>query len=163
VLAVALALCAASVFYSSAHLTFRTQRSDLISPDKDYQKRWRAYLAEFGDDDDMVVVVNDTDRTQMCAALAALDADVAAEAGLSARVFYKVDLRPLYRRALLLAPAAKIADIQHGLQDMRELLDPSFLVGDPLTGWRMLTLAQLLERARSQAEAARQAGELSAG
>src|SRR5436309_2116449 len=104
VLAVALALCAASVVYSSRYLTFRTQRSDLISPDKDYQKRWRAYLAEFGDDDDMVVVVKGGDRAAMCAALDALAEQVAAEPALFDRLFYKVDLRPLHSRALLLAP-----------------------------------------------------------
>lgn len=163
VLAVSLALCVVSVVYSSTHLTFRTQRSDLISPDKDYQKRWRAYLAEFGDDDDMVVVVKGDDRAQMRAALDTLAVRVAAEPELFDRLFYKVDLRPLAKRALLLAPAEKIAEIQRDLHDMRELLDPSFVVKDAHTPWKLLTLPQLIDRAGSQAEAAKTAGSLSEG
>jgi hopanoid biosynthesis associated RND transporter like protein HpnN len=164
VLAVALALCGASVYYSSRHLSFRTQRSDLISPDKDYQKRWRAYLAEFGDDDDMVVVVQGADRAAMRAALDGLAECVAAEPELFDRLFYKVDLRALRNRALLLAPAEKIAEVQNNLKDMRELLDPSFLAGgDALTGWKLLTLASLLDRAATQAQATRDAGTLSEG
>ena len=163
VLAVSLGLCGLAVSYASAHLTFRTQRSDLISPDKDYQKRWRAYIAEFGDDDDMVVVVKGQDRAQMRAALDALAGQVAAQPALFDRLFYKVDLQFLQSRALLLAPTQKIADIQNDLNDMRELLDPSFLLGDGLAGWNMLTLNQLLARARTQAEATQQAGQVSAG
>src|SRR5205823_8918073 len=49
VLAVSALLVAASVWASSTRLQYHTSRSDLISPDKDYQKRWRAYLDEFGD------------------------------------------------------------------------------------------------------------------
>src|SRR5206468_2321929 len=72
-----------------------------------------------------------------------------------------VDLRPLRSRALLLAPAEKIADIQNDLKDMRELLDPS-LVGD-LTPWKLMALAQILDRARTQGEAVQTTGAVSAG
>ena len=57
VLAVAALLCVASAWLFSTRLSYRTQRTDLVHPDKDYQRRWQRYLDEFGDDDDMVVVV----------------------------------------------------------------------------------------------------------
>ena len=50
-------------------LRYHTSRNDLISARKDYQQRWQKYLAEFGDDDDMVVVVEGRDKAQMKAAL----------------------------------------------------------------------------------------------
>ena len=57
VLAGTILTCAASLITSFCLLTFHTQRNDLISPSKDYYQRWQQYIAEFGDDDDMVVVV----------------------------------------------------------------------------------------------------------
>src|SRR5205085_10540880 len=50
VLGAALLLSAVSVYAAATRLEYRTQRSDLINPRKDYQERWRQYLAEFGDD-----------------------------------------------------------------------------------------------------------------
>src|SRR5262245_51561373 len=69
VLSAALVLAAASLAGSARFLQYHTQRSDLINPKKDYQQRWRQYLAEFGDDDDILVVVEGKDRTQMKRAL----------------------------------------------------------------------------------------------
>src|SRR5205807_468227 len=70
-------------------------------------------------------------------------------------------LRPLHNRALLLAPPEKIAEIQANLKNMRELLDPAYL-GD-LTPWKLMTLAQLLDRAKSQGGAVKASGQVSAG
>ena len=53
VLAASMLLAAVSIYAFNHCLEYRTQRSDLISPNKDYQKRWREYLAEFGNDDDI--------------------------------------------------------------------------------------------------------------
>src|SRR5262245_20240365 len=100
VLGVAALLCAASVYAACTKLEYRTQRSDLINPHKDYQERWRRYLEEFGDDDDIVVVVEDhsAQRQRMQQALDDLGARVAKQPQHFDHLFYKVDLRPLRNR-----------------------------------------------------------------
>src|SRR5262249_48706551 len=65
VLGLALALCAVSLYAAATRLEYHTSRDDLVSPHKDFQKRWRHYLTEFGDDDDMVVVIQGKDRPRM--------------------------------------------------------------------------------------------------
>src|SRR5262245_14034526 len=95
VLAICLAGAALSAWMFFTRLEYRTQRSDLISPNKDYQQRWRQYLAEFGNDDDIVVVVQGTDRPRMQRALDALAAAVGRQPDRFDRLFYKVDLRNL--------------------------------------------------------------------
>src|SRR5205085_8732478 len=85
------ALVSAWAFYT--RLEYRTQRSDLMNPQKDYQQRWRQYLAEFGDDDDMVMVVEGHNTERMRAALEAVAADVRQQPELFDHLFYKVDLR----------------------------------------------------------------------
>src|SRR6478672_10316825 len=100
VLALALIGCAFSTYLSCTQLKFFTQRSDLVSQDKDYQKRWKAYLQEFGDDDDMVVVVQGHDRALMEKGLDQLAGQIEQHPDLFDRLFYKVDLRSLHNRAL---------------------------------------------------------------
>ena len=72
VLLVSLGLCGLSVYAACTRLQYHTQRNDLISPKKDYQQRWQQYLDEFGDDDDIVVVVRGQDRPRMEQALEAV-------------------------------------------------------------------------------------------
>jgi hopanoid biosynthesis associated RND transporter like protein HpnN len=151
-LAVTLALCGLSLYACANYLTFRTQRDDLVSPKKDYQERWQQYVNEFGDDDDMVVVVQGRDRPTMERALEALAVEVQKQPALFDRLFYKVDLRHLRNRALLFLPADQIRQIQDNLRSMDMLLNPPFIANlDPLFGWKSLTLGHLLNEAEQRA------------
>ena len=147
ILAISTVLAIVSVYAFYTQLEYRTQRSDLMNPHKDYQQRWRQYLAEFGDDDDMVVVVEGTDRGRMEAALEQMAGDVGPQTDLFDRLFYKVDLRHLQNRALLFLPAEQIQSIQDNLQRMGPLLNGP--IG--ALAWKGLTLVNLLKQARERA------------
>src|SRR4051812_47572052 len=144
VLALSAALCGLSLYAALFHLQYRTQRSDLISPKKECQQRWNDYVKEFGDDDDIVVVVKGADRGRMKEALEQVAARVRERPALFDRLFYKADLHPLHDRALLMLPLDEIRKIQHNLGgDMKELLAAS----DPdsfLYPWRRLSLSSLV-------------------
>jgi hopanoid biosynthesis associated RND transporter like protein HpnN len=146
VLAVAALLSALSLYVFCTRLEYRTQRTDLVNSNKDYQRRWQQYLAEFGNDEDMVVVVEGADRDRMKAALEALAAGVRAQPERFDRLFYKVDLRHLHPRALLYLPADQIAQIQENLNSMRPLLEMG-----PM-GWEMFTLDRLVHEAGQRLE-----------
>lgn len=139
VLAACLALAAAAVGLSVTRLGYHTQRNDLLSPDKDCQKRWQHYLDTFGDDDDMVVVAEGADRARMAAALDAVADRVKARPDLFDRVFHKTDLRGLHDRALLFLPADQIEAVKVRVERMEPLLGPvsSF-------AWQRLNLQSLL-------------------
>src|SRR5579875_2319371 len=141
VLFVSLALAGVSLWAAATQLQYKTQRNDLISPHKEHQQRWRDYLAEFGDDDDIVVVVKGTDRPRMEKALETLAARVQARPELFDRLFYKVDLRSLRNRALLFLSTEEIRAIQHHLEDMSQLLKHGWI------SWKLLTLPSLLQEA----------------
>jgi hopanoid biosynthesis associated RND transporter like protein HpnN len=142
VLILSLLVAGLSLYSFTHYLEYRTQRSDLINPHKQSQERWRQYLTEFGDDDDIVVVVQGKDRRRMQQALDALAAHVERCPDLFDRLFYKVDLRPLRDRALLFLPVNQIQSIQDNLRSMGLLLELG-----PI-GWRSLTLTSLLREAR---------------
>jgi hopanoid biosynthesis associated RND transporter like protein HpnN len=145
VLATALLGCGLSIYASFTFLGYRTQRSDLVNPRKLSQQRWQNYLEEFGADDDIVVVVKGSRRSEMEKALDALADEIRGQPGFFDRLFYKVDLRPLRNRALLFLPAEQIEQIQSNLNSMKLLLDLG-----PVS-WRSLTLLSLLREARLRA------------
>lgn len=144
VLLLSLLLCGLSIYAACTRLEYHTQRNDLISARKDYQQRWQKYLAEFGDDDDMVVVVRGQDPKQIEQALEAVAGRVRACPELFDRLFYKVDLRHLHNRALLYLPLEQIESIRGNLRNMAILLD----VG-PLA-WKTLSLQGLLVEAHAR-------------
>jgi hopanoid biosynthesis associated RND transporter like protein HpnN len=145
VVSVSAVLAAVSVYAFNYRLEYRTQRSDLINPRKDYQQRWRQYLAEFGEDDDIVVVVQGNDRQRMQSALDALANHVKEQPEHFDRLFYKVDLRPLRDRALLYLSTEDIKSIQQNLRSMGLLLEFG-----PVS-WQNLSLLSLMREARHRA------------
>ncbi|HEY7326746.1 MAG TPA: MMPL family transporter [Gemmataceae bacterium] len=141
VLLLSLGLAGASLWAAATRLEYKTQRNDLISPNKENQKLWRDYLAEFGDDDDIVVVVKGIDRPRMEKALDELAQRVQDRPDLFDRLFYKVDLRSLRNRALLFLSTEEIQAIRHHLEDMGQLLKHGWI------SWKLLTLSSLLQEA----------------
>jgi hopanoid biosynthesis associated RND transporter like protein HpnN len=145
VLALSLLLCLASVLASLFRLEYHTSRNDLLSARKDCQQRWQKYLAEFGDDDDIVFVVQGDDRERMKRALDAVAAELSRRPDLFDRVFGKVDLRHLHNRALMLAPREKLAAIRDNyLADMNRLLDCG------PAGWHGLSLHGIVAEASAR-------------
>ena len=156
VLALSAVLCVLSLYAAFFHLQYHTQRSDLISPRKECQRRWRNYLQEFGDDDDIVAVVRGADRGRMIAALEQTADRVRRQPDLFDRLFYKADLHSLHDRALLMLPKEEIEKIKHNLDgDMSALLtngDPKSIVYQmfpSLYPWRRLTLLSLLIKGKN--------------
>lgn len=145
VLTASACLVAFSLCSAYARLEYRTSRNDLINPHKECQRRWQDYLREFGNDDDIVVVVEGTNRARMEQALEAFAAGVSRHPELFDRLFYKVDLRPLRERALLYLSPRELAAIQEHLRKMGPLLELG-----PLS-WRILSLSNLLLEADRRA------------
>lgn len=145
-LCLTLVSCAVCGFYTCKNLAYHTHRNDLINCKKDYLKRWHQYVEEFGDDDDMVVVVQGSDRRKMEKFLDELAAEIESRPESFERLFYKVDLTSLHNRALLFLPAEQIRRVQHHIQGMSLLLEPPVLsqLLDPHYAWKSLGVQQLL-------------------
>jgi hopanoid biosynthesis associated RND transporter like protein HpnN len=149
VLAITVVGAALSLLAAATCLRYHTSRNDLLSPHKDYQQRWHRYLAEFGDDDDVVAVVKGRDHVRMRQALDSLADKVGGRPELFDRLFYKVDLRGLRDRALLFLTSDEIRDIRDNLRGMGLLLR----LGP--VGWRNLTLQGLLAEGEQRTRALR--------
>jgi hopanoid biosynthesis associated RND transporter like protein HpnN len=145
VLVLSLALCVLSGVAAATRLEYHTSRNDLISARKDYQQRWQKYLGEFGDDDDIVIVVQGREHDRMKSALDGIAARLGEQPDLFDRIFFKVDLRHLRNRALMLAPLEQVRTIQSDyIGDMKRLLDFG-----PIS-WHGLGLNSILDEARTR-------------
>jgi hopanoid biosynthesis associated RND transporter like protein HpnN len=150
-----------SVYLACTQLAFHTQRSDLLSPNKECVQRLQKHIAEFGDDEDMVVLVQGADRAKMEQALEHLAAQIAQEPHLFDRLFYKCDLRDLRNRALLFLPVEQITEIQGNLDNMKLLLEPPLVGG--IESWKVLSLHSMLDEAANRATAIGEQGRLRSG
>ena len=60
---------AVAIWLTMTQLGFRTSRAELLNPHSDYNRRWLEYTKEFGDKEDVVVVVEGERREQIVPAL----------------------------------------------------------------------------------------------
>lgn len=152
-LCLTLLTCAVCVFYTWTQLTYLTHRNDLISSNKDYLKRWRAFEEEFGADEDMVIVLKGNDRAKMERVLDELAGEIEKRPESFERLFYRVDLRPLHQRSLLFLPMEQIRHVQTHIKGMSLLLEPPVLGAlDPWFGWRSLSIQQLMREGERRLE-----------
>lgn len=147
-------LALAASWYARTDLKFKTNRADLIDPDKAYQQRWLNYTREFGDvTEDMVVVVEGTDARAIRAAMDDLGPRLQKESELFRNVLYKVDLAPLRSKALQYSSPAQLDLILKQLDEFSPLLKK----------FELLTLRNFFREMRFKLEAASRQPEQFAG
>jgi hopanoid biosynthesis associated RND transporter like protein HpnN len=94
-----------SLGVSARFLTFKTNRADLIDPNTPFHQRWIQFVERFGEDSDIVCVVEAENTNQLRTVLERLGSSLEAERDLFDRVMYKVDPRSLQSKGLqYLAP-----------------------------------------------------------
>ncbi|MFO0906620.1 MAG: MMPL family transporter [Pirellulales bacterium] len=107
-----LVLCAAAalvaVFVAVRWMGFRTSRLDLLNPHSEYNQRWLDYLAEFGDGDDVLVLIAGPERTEIEPALEALEAALAREPQMFVDVLARRNLSRLQAKGLHFVPEPEL-------------------------------------------------------
>ena len=101
-------LAVACVLTAVSGLKFKTSRLDLLNPRSAFNQRWTAYLEEFGDADDAVLIASGP-PPRVTLALQ-LMTDILSEAALPpGDVLGRPDFSRIEAAALHLAPAAELA------------------------------------------------------
>jgi hypothetical protein len=142
VLALGLAAAVGAVVVSYQQLKFHTNRDDVLNPSSDYNRRWIQYTKEFGDEEDVVVVVEGTAREAIVPALDEIAAAVQRDNRHFHMVMHKVDLSGLHAKGLHYLKPGGLATIDGFLTQV----DP-ILAGD----WSQLSLAAMAGRMANMA------------
>ena len=139
--AVSLLLAALSIAYTVHALTFKTSTRALLPQDAGYVIRYGEYLREFGELEDVVVVVEAGSFEGARAYAVRLTEMLRASEIKFARIAYRVDPKRFEGRQLLYLSTDELKDIRDKIFDHQEFME-SF-AGDP-------TLARLLEGINGQ-------------
>lgn len=115
ILALALLLSAISVIYTVRNMTFLTGRDDLMPRNASFQVDYRAYRAEFGDQEEIVAVLEADDATLATRAADALYTRLNKDKAIFRDIFYPGGL-PFFRaNGLLFMPLEDIKKLRHTL------------------------------------------------
>lgn len=115
VLGVSLLLAALSVLYTWQEMSFLTGRDDLMPKNAPFQQDYRANRAEFGDREEIVVVVESGDQTRASAFAERLAADLSTDRTRFRDVFHPNGLPFFREHGLLLLPLDELRSLRENL------------------------------------------------
>jgi uncharacterized protein len=113
-------LAGLGIFYTARTLTFQTSAVELLPADRVYVQRFKQYLRDFGELNDIVVAVEAPEVGQ-AKAFATRLADRLASSG--ARVTYRIDPDAFAGRALLYASTTQLGELRDKIREHRALLE----------------------------------------
>lgn len=115
ILILALLLSVAAVIYTIKNMEFMTGRDDLMPRNASFQVDYRAYRAEFGDQEEIVAVIESDDAEKSTRAADALHARLNRDSGLFREVFYPGGLPFFRKNGLLFMPLDEIKALRRTL------------------------------------------------
>lgn len=122
VIGLAVFLAVGSLALAIAKLEFKNRRLDLLNPASEYNQRWLAYLDEFGEQDDAIVVVRGLDSNDVVVAMDQIVADLAASPELFRDPLCRVDREPLRDKGLYFLTLAELREADQFVGQMEPLL-----------------------------------------
>src|SRR5882672_5274997 len=139
--AISLLLAAAAIAYTSYALTFKTSTRALLPQDAGYVLRYAEYARDFGELEDIVVVVEAGSFESARAYASRLTQELRASPVKFHRIAYRIDPQRFEGRQLLYLPTEELREIRDKIFDHQEFME-SF-ASDP-------SLARLLEGVNTQ-------------
>ena len=125
----------ATGWWASQSLGYKVNRTDLLDPKSEYNKLWIDYIAEFGEDDDAVVVVEGASRESVIRVLGEVSEEVARDGTLFRSVLHEVDLSKIRAKGLHYLSPADLAEIDRFIERTQPILDG---------GWAQLKVASMV-------------------
>jgi len=123
VLVIGVAAAVLAIVLSVSRLGFHASRLDLLNPDSNYNRLWIEYIKEFGDADDVVVVVEGADRQQVVPVLEELSTALAREDRLFRAVLHEVDLSPIRSKGLHYLEPGELLAIERFLDKVQPIVE----------------------------------------
>lgn len=115
ILGLALLFAALSVIYTKRNMEFLTSRDELMPKNAPFQMDYQAYRREFGDQEEIVAVIESDDAEKTTRAADALYQRLSRETGLFRDVFYPGGLPFFRKNGLLFMPLEDLKRLRHNL------------------------------------------------
>jgi hopanoid biosynthesis associated RND transporter like protein HpnN len=121
--ALALILAVVSVVYTLTTMTFQTSALGLLPPGQPYVERYRQYSTEFGDLDDLAIVVKAPTLPEATLYAGRLVRELRARRVPLARVAYRIDPKHFEGRGLLYLSKEKLEAIRDRILDYQDFVE----------------------------------------
>jgi len=122
ILGIGVGLAVVSVLFTAWRLEYKASRVELLSPTSEYNRRWLNYLSEFGDAEDVVVVVEGGSSAAVRPVVDELGEILAREERLFESLLYKIDTSKLAAKGLHLASDEQLAALAKSVQQPSPML-----------------------------------------
>ncbi len=119
----AVVLAVVSVVYTLTTMTFQTSTLALLPPGQPYVEKYKQYAAEFGDLDDLVIVVKAPSLPEATLYAGRLVREFRARRVPLARVAYRIDPKQFEGRGLLYLSKEKLAAIRDKIFDYQDFVE----------------------------------------
>lgn len=138
-----LVLAVVCVVLAATQLGFRNNRLDLLNPKSHYNQRWLSYLNEFGEEDDVVVVVEAPDQGTVIRAVDELALVISREHRHFHSVLYKNEPSRFRGKGLHYLDSDQLQEIEQTLFQLQPALEGN---------WSRVNVNSLLEQYNNQLE-----------
>jgi hopanoid biosynthesis associated RND transporter like protein HpnN len=118
-----LILLAGAIVYTTTHLRFSTNRSDLVSAQEKYQQNYLVLKKEFKFQDSMVAIVESERQDKNRQFVEHLALKLKRQPHLFVDVYYKGDLKLMGNKALLFLPEETLEDLHQALGEYAPLIE----------------------------------------
>jgi hopanoid biosynthesis associated RND transporter like protein HpnN len=152
--AAAVGLTLVAILVTLNGLEFKTSRLDLLNAKSAYNQRWLAYLDEFGDRDDAVLVVQSSDPAVLRRVIDDLGEQLRSQPKLFQSVMDRTDLSALRGKALHYLPDRELQQLQQQTAQARHLIPRDARSADP--GLQLAKLNDTLDKVRAASPEAQQ-------
>jgi len=119
---IAILLAGLSVAYAMRHLGFKTDQADLL-PRTKFIERYAEFERQFGDLDDLVIVVEARSLPEAQAYAARLVNELRTRAVPLSRLAYRIDPKQFEGRAMLYLSKEQLAEIRERIFDYQEFME----------------------------------------
>jgi hopanoid biosynthesis associated RND transporter like protein HpnN len=133
-----LAVTALAILITATGLKFKMSRLDLLNPKSEYNQRWLAYLREFGDRDDAVVVVQGENTADVLAAIDDLSQELKRPGQPFESVLSEWDLSSFRSKGLHFLPSEELVQLDRQLAKLMPLLASSSATSEAAAGLKTL-------------------------
>ncbi|MDR0704544.1 MAG: MMPL family transporter [Planctomycetaceae bacterium] len=112
-----------SLYWTSEHLGFKMSRLDLINPNSGFNRLWLDYIEEFGDNNEVLVVVEGKGNVEIIPVLEKLSERIACFPDLFQGVLHGVDLSAIRRKGLHYVPLRELELIRRFAAESLQITD----------------------------------------
>ncbi|QDT65545.1 MMPL family transporter [Calycomorphotria hydatis] len=120
-LLMALMVTGACVALTVCYLDFKTERSDLIDPDAAFHRRWLKFTETFGDNNDLIAVVEADDPRLVRATLQDLGERLKRDSEPFTNVLYRIEPGSMRRKGLQYLSPRELESVLRSLEQYRVL------------------------------------------